>query len=187
VQPIDGITLQLRVGLNSGRVIAGEIGSAVTSYTAVGEQVGLAQRMESVAPPGGVVLSESTARLVDNAAVLGEPEMVQIKGSDVPLNARRLLAIGGQRPRRRGESTLIGRTWELNSITAILDETVAGAGCVVNVRGPAGIGKSRLVREATAQPGRPFVALDRSILLTPNASHACRSRRWIPPAVVPFG
>ena len=48
--------LQLRVGLNSGRVIAGEIGSGPTGYTAVGEQVGLAQRMESVAPPGGVML-----------------------------------------------------------------------------------------------------------------------------------
>jgi adenylate cyclase len=51
-------------------------------YTAIGEQVGMAQRMESVAPPGGAMLSESTARLVENAAVLGEPEMVHIKGSD---------------------------------------------------------------------------------------------------------
>ena len=49
----DGIALQLRVGLNSGQVIAGEIGSGPLGYTAVGEQVGLAQRMESVAPPGG--------------------------------------------------------------------------------------------------------------------------------------
>ena len=61
----DGIELQLRVGLNSGQVIAGEIGSRDASYTAVGEQVGMAQRMESVAPPGGVMLSESTARLVE--------------------------------------------------------------------------------------------------------------------------
>src|ERR1700745_885253 len=49
----DGATLQLRVGLNSGEVIAGEIGSGPMGYTAVGEQVGRAQRMESVAPPGG--------------------------------------------------------------------------------------------------------------------------------------
>ena len=60
-------------GLNSGQVIAGEIGSAPLGYTAIGEQVGMAQRMESVAPPGGVMLSASTARLVDGAAVLGEP------------------------------------------------------------------------------------------------------------------
>jgi adenylate cyclase len=146
----DGVVLQLRVGLNSGQVIAGEIGSTAASYTAVGEQVGMAQRMESVAPPGGVMLSESTARLVDNAVVLGELERVQIKGSDAPVAARRLLAIAEQQTRRRGESALIGRTWELNTITAILDEAIAGAGCVVNIRGPAGIGKSRLVREAAA-------------------------------------
>ena len=134
----DGITLQLRVGLNSGQVIAGEIGSDRPSYTAVGEQVGMAQRMESVAPPGGVMLSESTARLVADAVVLAEPELVQIKGSDVPVAARRLTAIAGHQPRARGESPLIARTWELNTITAILDEAMAGAGCVVNVRGPRG-------------------------------------------------
>ena len=64
VEDRDGVTLQLRVGLNSGQVIAGEIGSAALGYTAVGEQVGMAQRMETVAPAGGVMLSASTARLV---------------------------------------------------------------------------------------------------------------------------
>ena len=71
VRERDGVELQLRVGLNSGQVIAGEIGSGPFGYTAIGEQVGMAQRMESVAPPGGVMLSESTARLVEHAAVLG--------------------------------------------------------------------------------------------------------------------
>jgi adenylate cyclase len=47
----DGVGLQLRVGLNSGQVIAGEMGSGPFGYTAIGEQVGMAQRMESVAPP----------------------------------------------------------------------------------------------------------------------------------------
>src|ERR1700751_3826844 len=68
VQRNDRVDLGLRVGLNSGEVIAGEIGSSHLGYTAVGEQVGMAQRMESVAPPGGVMLSASTARLVDGAA-----------------------------------------------------------------------------------------------------------------------
>ena len=58
-----------------------------------GEQVGLAQRMESVAPPGGVMLSESTARLVEHTVMLGEPEWVHIKGADEPVRARRLVAI----------------------------------------------------------------------------------------------
>ncbi|MGB8503149.1 adenylate/guanylate cyclase domain-containing protein, partial [Mycobacterium sp.] len=150
VEHCDGITLQLRIGLNSGQVIAGEIGAGPLGYTAIGEQVGMAQRMESVAPPGGVMLSESAARLVGNTALLGDPEMVHIKGSEQPVSARRLLGIGGQQARRRGESPLVGRTWELNTITGILDEAINGAGCVVGVVGPAGIGKSRLVRESAA-------------------------------------
>ena len=76
--------------------------------------------------------------------------MVHIKGSEQPVSARRLLGIGGQQARRRGESPLVGRTWELNTITGILDEAINGAGCVVGVVGPAGIGKSRLVRESAA-------------------------------------
>ena len=78
----DGVELQLRVGLNSGEVIAGELGSGPFGYTAIGEQVGMAQRMESVAPPGGVMLSASTARLVEGAATLSGPELVQIKGAE---------------------------------------------------------------------------------------------------------
>jgi class 3 adenylate cyclase len=93
VRERDGGDLQLRVGLNSGQVIAGEIGSGALGYTTVGEQVGLAQRMESVASPGEVMLSASTARLVEAAAVLGGPEMVRIKGADEPVCARRLLGV----------------------------------------------------------------------------------------------
>ena len=96
VQNGDGVDLKLRVGLNSGQVIAGEISSGAYGYTAVGEQVGMAQRMESVAPPGGVVLGASTARLVDGTAALGEPELVHIKGSDEPVRARRLLTVVAQ-------------------------------------------------------------------------------------------
>ena len=93
VQERDGVDLRLRVGLNSGEVIAGEIGSGAFGYTAVGEQVGMAQRMESVAPPGGVMLSASTARLVEGAATLGDAELVQIKGADAAGAARRLLGM----------------------------------------------------------------------------------------------
>jgi len=150
VRERDDVDLQLCVGLNSGQVIAGESGSGTFGYTAVGEQVGMAQRMESVAPPGAVMLSESTARLVENVVVLGEPEMVRIKGADTPVAGRRLLAIGDHQPRSRTESALVGRAWELNTISAIMDEAVSGAGCVVTIVGPPGIGKSRLIREAAS-------------------------------------
>jgi adenylate cyclase len=161
VEVRDGIALQLRVGLNSGQVIAGEIGSGTASYTAIGEQVGMAQRMESAARPGAVMVSESTARLVEHVAVLDEPEQVQIKGADQPVPARRLLAIDSQHSRRRGESKLVGRAWELNTVAAILDETIGGSGCIVSFMGPAGVGKSRMVREAAsvaASRGIPIFA-----------------------------
>jgi len=152
----DGIELRLRVGLNSGRVIAGEISSDARTYTAVGKQVGLAQRMESVAPPGGVMLSESTARLVEHHTVLGAPESVHIKGAEEPLAARRLLAAAAEHAGiGRREPTLVGRTWEMNTLTGILDQAINGAGCVVGVVGPPGIGKSRMTREAvTLATGR---------------------------------
>src|SRR5258705_2598386 len=95
----DGVDLRLRIGLNSGEVIAGEIGSTAVGYTAIGEQVGMAQRMESVAPSGGVMLSGSTAQLVSRAAILGDPEMVSIKGAEAPVLARRLLGVATERER----------------------------------------------------------------------------------------
>ncbi|MGA7054669.1 MAG: adenylate/guanylate cyclase domain-containing protein [Mycobacterium sp.] len=151
VQERDGVELQLRVGLNSGEVIAGEIGSGPFGYTAVGEQVGVAQRMESAAPPGAVMLSASTARLVDGAASLGEFELVQIKGVEEPVPARRLLDMGdGHRAGGRAESTLVGRRWEMSAVEGLLERAIDGHGAVVNVVGSPGIGKSRLVREVAA-------------------------------------
>jgi len=153
VQSRDGVHIELRVGLNSGEVIAGDVGSSPWSYTAVGHQVGMAQRMESLAAPGGVMLSESTARLVAGVAVLGEPEGGNIKGADELVPARPLLAMRTGRPRpglQRRLSTLVGRKWELAALTAMLDQATAGRGCVVGVVGPGGIGKSRTVDEVVA-------------------------------------
>jgi adenylate cyclase len=112
-----------------------------------------------------VMLSESTVRLVEDAVVLGESELVHIKGAATPVPARQLLAVGEHQP-RRNESALVGRTWELNTITGILDEAVGGAGCVVNIMGPPGIGKSRLVRETAA------IATSRSV---PTFTTYCES------------
>jgi adenylate cyclase len=151
VRERDGVELQLRVGLNSGQVIAGEIGSGALGYTAVGEQVGMAQRMESVAPPGEVMLSASTARLVEGAATLGESELVRIKGADEPVPARRLLGLGdGHRAAGRAESNLVGRGWEMAAVEGLLERAIDGHGAVVGMVGSPGIGKSRLVREVTA-------------------------------------
>ncbi len=151
VQRRDGLSLRLRVGLNSGRVIAGQIGSESLGYTALGEQVGLAQRMESVAPVGGVMLSESTARLVGDRVLLGDPQQVPIKGSDAPVTVRRLVAIEPRRaPVRPMESSLVGRHSEIATLQAVVDRAIGGRGGVVGVGGSPGIGKSRVAREAAA-------------------------------------
>jgi class 3 adenylate cyclase len=128
VQRRDGVDLRVRVGLNSGRVIAGEIGAGPLGYAATGEHVGMAQRMESAAP--AVLLSESTARLVEHAVTLGEPQWVHIKGADEPVRARRLMAI---KPRHglvgRTESRPVGRAlrwprcrpwWSARSVAAVV-------------------------------------------------------------------
>jgi hypothetical protein len=103
----------------------------------------MAQRMEAAPPPGGVMLSQSTARLVDSAAALGEPEMVRIKGAEEPVAARQLLGMGDQhRAISRAESKMVGRRWEMSAVEGLLERAVAGQ---VGVVGSPGIGKSRLV------------------------------------------
>ena len=166
----DGVDLRVRVGLNSGRVIAGDIGSGSLGYAATGAPVGLAQRMESVAPPGGVMLSESTARLVEHAVMLAEPEWVHIKGADEPVRARRLLTID---PRDglvgQAEASLVGRRWEMAALDANVDRAIDGRGGVVNVVGPPGIGKSRTAREAASLAAGRGV----EVFWTFCESHAC--------------
>jgi hypothetical protein len=107
--------------------------------------------MESVAPPGGVMLSESTAQLVEHTVMLGEQEWVHIKGHDEPVRARRLLAIGPQDGLvGRAEASLVGRSWEMAALEAVVDRAIGGRGGVVTVVGPPGIGKSRVAREVAA-------------------------------------
>ena len=140
VENRDGVDLRLRVGLNSGRVIAGEIGSGSLGYSAIGQQVGMAQRMESVAPPGrgDAVAVHRAARRAPHRNV-AEPEWVRIKGADEPVRARRLLGIG---PRDglvgRPEASLVGRHREMAAVSVMVDRTIGGRGGVVNVVGPPG-------------------------------------------------
>ncbi len=151
VQERDRVGLQLRVGLNSGEVIAGDIGSGALGYTAVGEQVGMAQRMESVAPPGGVMLSASTARLVEGVATLSELSWLVSRAPTSRwwligcwAHQRAVGAVG------RAEANLVGRRWEMAAVEGLLERAVDGHGAVVEVVGSPGIGKSRLVREVAA-------------------------------------
>ncbi|WP_241566637.1 adenylate/guanylate cyclase domain-containing protein [Mycolicibacterium elephantis] len=148
VRRTDGLDLQLRVGLNSGEVIAGEIGAGPGRYTAIGHPVGLAQRMEAAAPPSGVLCSHATAALVEDVADLGPVEEVVAKGDTGPVKARRLLAVEpDKKVVGRNEGVMLGRDAEMNWLRTVFD---AQNGSSVAIVGDPGLGKSRLVAEFTA-------------------------------------
>ena len=126
----DDIDLQFRVGLNSGEVVAGAVGA---SYTAVGHHVGMAQRMEAAAPPGGVLCSQSTARLVERTTRLGPVEVVAVKGSEEPVPARQLHAVqSAQFMSARDEGPMLGRDADLSEL---VDAFSARRGCLVGIVG----------------------------------------------------
>ena len=139
VERRDDIALQLRIGLNSGEVITGEIGSGPMTYTAVGEQVGMAQRMESVAPPGGVMVSDSTARLVDDVAPCSAtPSRCTSRVPSDPVPAHRLLGMATGR-RSTGPSRLSSDAqWEMGALNGVLQRSINGNGSVVGVGRAAG-------------------------------------------------
>ncbi|KRE33881.1 adenylyl cyclase [Mycobacterium sp. Soil538] len=141
----DGVRLTLRVGLNSGEVIVGDIGSGPGRYTAIGHAVGMAQRMEAAAAPGTVLCSTTTADLVEHATRLGAVQPVRVKGADTPVLARRLDAVeAAGMVVGRNEGLMLGRDGELGQLCGSLQ---AGDVNLINVVGSPGMGKSRLTEE----------------------------------------
>jgi ABC-type oligopeptide transport system substrate-binding subunit/class 3 adenylate cyclase len=146
----------VRVGINTGLVVVGEVGSDLrVEYTAMGDAVNLAARMESAAEPGTVLVSEGTHKLV---APLFETEAlgpVEVKGKAEPVAVYRVLASREVSGKLRGiaglESPLVGREAELGALADAVDRLRTGAGGIVTLVGEAGIGKSRLVAEVRKQ------------------------------------
>jgi adenylate cyclase len=152
VRRSDGLDLQIRVGLNSGEVIAGEIGVGPGRYTAVGHPVGMAQRMEAAAPAGGVLCSQSTRDLVADFARLGPVETATIKGADDAVPAYRLLAVeSGRTVVGRNEGLMLGREAELSWLQNVFR---SNQGSLIAIVGEPGLGKSRLVAEFTTIAAR---------------------------------
>ena len=148
-----GVNFSFRLGLNSGEVIVGKIGDDLRmDYTAQGHTVGLAQRMEQLAPADGIALSQHTQKPVDGFFALRALGPVQVKGVRDPVGVFVLEGVGRLRTRldtarARGLSRFVGRDDESEALEAALHRALAGTGRVAAVVGEPGVGKSRICAE----------------------------------------
>lgn len=148
-----GLNFSVRIGLNSGEVVVGSVGDDLNvDYTAIGNTVGLASRVEQLAEAGKVCVTAATAALVEGYFGLGELGVYDIKGVDAPVRVFELTGLGAARTRveavrERGLSRLVGREDELAVLEAALARAQQGTGQVVGVCADPGLGKTRLCYE----------------------------------------
>jgi predicted ATPase len=147
-----GIDFKVRVGINTGLAVVGEIGStAVTEYTAMGDAVNVAARMEQTAQPGSVQVASTTGHLIEHMFELEALGGVDVKGKSEPVQAFRVAASKTQQGRARGlagvSAPLVGRDAELRQLFDAMDRALQGKGQIVSIIGEAGLGKSRLLEE----------------------------------------
>jgi class 3 adenylate cyclase/tetratricopeptide (TPR) repeat protein len=155
VQRSHGVSVQIRVGLNSGEVVVRSIGSDLRmDYSAVGQTTHLAARMEQMAKPGSALLTPATLRLVEGYVQVRSLGPVSVKGLGEPMEVFELLGTGSGRTRlqvaaARGLTRFVGRDAELEQLRLALGRAREGRGQVVALIGEPGVGKSRLVWELT--------------------------------------
>ncbi len=146
--------LSLRVGVNTGMVVAGAVGAdRRREYTVLGDAVNVAARLQTAAAENQVVVGEPTYRLARHVAAFEPLGEVALKGKSEPLSAYRVLGLLPEPRSPRGLEThalaapLIGRDDELEQLFAAFDRALRGGAQVVSLIGEAGAGKTRLQRE----------------------------------------
>jgi class 3 adenylate cyclase len=148
-----GLEVQIRVGLNSGDVVVGAIGSDLQmDYTAVGQTTHLAARMEQLAAPGTVRLTADTLRLAEGYVSVKPRGPMPVKGVPHPVEVFELTGAAELRgrlhaARARGLTHFVGRQDEIIQMQSTLAQARAGQGQIVAVVGEPGVGKSRLFLE----------------------------------------
>jgi hypothetical protein len=148
VEADHGVSLALRVGINSGEVLAGAVGSG---YTVTGDVVNVASRLQSAAEPGTVIVGERTYRATKDIVEFQPLPPLALKGKAEPVPAWQAIGVGAQAAGRRAarvESPLVGRDDELTLLLDVQARTVRERRAhLMTVVGQAGVGKSRLLRE----------------------------------------
>jgi class 3 adenylate cyclase/predicted ATPase len=157
-----GTPLQLRVGVNTGEVVVRSIhkDDLHADYVPVGHSTNLAARMEQMATPGSIVISEYTRKLTEGYFELQALGAADIKGMGEPLNVYEVIGAGPLRTKlqiaaRRGLTRFVGRHSEMEHMRRAFEQAKAGHGQIVGVMGEPGLGKSRLCFEfkLTSQSG----------------------------------
>ena len=146
-------SLKMRVGINTGPVVVGTIGNDLrVEFTAVGDTVNLASRMEGLAEPGTIYVTEETYKVTEGLfrfEALGEKE---VKGKKNPVKVFRVIAPSTRRTRfdvsaERGLTPLVGREQELELLLDGFQRAKLGEGQAFSIISEAGVGKSRLLYE----------------------------------------
>jgi class 3 adenylate cyclase/tetratricopeptide (TPR) repeat protein len=151
-----GFGLRMRIGLNSGKVLAGLVGgTGARAYTVMGDTVNLASRLERACPVGRVMVSAATARPLHAIFEFEPPQQITVRGKTEPVTVYLVTGEKARRGRVRGvaglHAPMVGRDEELAALRTTFERSLAGR-CwqVATVVGEAGIGKTRLRREFVA-------------------------------------
>src|SRR5262249_51469793 len=150
-----GVTVEVRVGLNSGLVVVRAISSDLhMDYSAVGQTTHLAARMEQLASPGTTLLTAETLHLAEGYIEVRPLGAMPVKGLPTPVETYELTGAGPRRSRlsaaaARGLTRFVGRDTELAQLRDALGRAPEGHGQMVALVGEPGVGKSRLVWEVT--------------------------------------
>jgi class 3 adenylate cyclase len=143
---------EVRVGLNTGLVVVGDIGTDLhMEYLAVGDTVNLAARVQSSAEPGELLVTDNTYRLATGLFEFEDQGEIEVKGRAEPIHVFRVVKPSQGAVRRRGisglDSPLVGRDREFATLNQTIEDVRKGHGSIISLVAEAGLGKSRLVAE----------------------------------------